>query len=328
VTTLTEQPVAIGLAVTAAITFAGANVLQQRVAAKLRTDAAFDTVVLVRLIRQPLWLLGLAGVIVSLGLQATALSLGRLVIIEPVLASSLLFALALAARADHRRMMPVEWLAALATFAGLVVFLSVASPSGGNPTASLRQLGAAAIVAVAIAVAAGMMAVRGGPLRRALILGVGGGVAAGVTDALTKTVATLAGANRLGIFADLRLYLLVVIGLVTYTMQQNGYRAAGLAAFLPVFSVLDPAVGSLLGLVLYHERLGGGPGRITAEILAVLAATWGIGRLARSTAEAEPIVDVLTVEEPLGRAVPVMLPAPPALPAPTGSQPAAAADEP
>jgi hypothetical protein len=72
-------------------------------------------------------------------------------------------------------------------------------------------------------------------------------------------------------------------------MQQNGYRAAGLAAFLPVFSVLDPAVGSLLGLLLYHEHLGGGTGRIAAEAVAVLAATWGITRLARSTAEAEPI---------------------------------------
>jgi hypothetical protein len=86
-----------------------------------------------------------------------------------------------------------------------------------------------------------------------------------------------------------RPYFLVVIGLLTYTLQQNGYRAAGLAAFLPVFSVLDPAVGSLLGLALYHEHLGGGPVRMAAEAAAVIAATWGIARLARSTAAAKPI---------------------------------------
>jgi hypothetical protein len=107
------------------------------------------------------------------------------------------------------------------------------------------------------------------PLRRALTLGIGGGIAAGVTDALTKTVAALIGARQLGAFADVRLYLLIVVGLLTYTTQQNGYRAAGLATFLPVFSVLDPAVGSLLGLLLYHEHLGGGAGRIAAEIAAV-----------------------------------------------------------
>jgi len=247
------QPVAVALAVTAAATFAVANVVQQRVAARLRSDATFDTAVLVRLIRRPLWLAGLAAVIVSLSLQATALDLGRLVVIEPVLASSLLFALALAA-----------W----------------AAPS---------MLGVAALAAVVIAVSSGLLAARLSPLRRALTLGVGGGIAAGVTDALTKTVAALIGAHQLGAFADVRLYLLTVVGLLTYTMQQNGYRAAGLAAFLPVFSVLDPAVGSLLGMLLYHEHLGGGAGRIAA----VLAATWGIPRLARSTAEAEPI-------EPLG----------------------------
>jgi len=108
------------------------------------------------------------------------------------------------------------------------------------------------------------------------------------------------------VFADARLYLLVVIGLLAYTMQQNGYRAAGLAAFLPVFSVLDPVVGSLLGLLLYHERLGGGSGRITLEAAAVLAATWGIVRLARSTAQAEPI-EPIEIVSPIG-AQPLMLP--------------------
>ncbi len=169
------------------------------------------------------------------------------------------------------------------------MFLSVARPSGGQATASPGWLGLAALAAVVVAVVAGLLAKRMSPLRRALTLGVGGGIAAGVTDALTKSVAALISAHQLGAFTDVRPYLLIVIGLLTYTMQQNGYRAAGLAAFLPVFSVLDPAVGSVLGLVLYREHLGGGAGRIAAEAAAVLAATWGISRLARSTAEAEPI---------------------------------------
>src|SRR5258708_6901112 len=177
------QPVAIALAITAAATFAVANVVQQRVAAKLRSGAAFDSAVLLRLIRRPLWLAGLAAVIVSLSLQATALGLGRLVIIEPVLASSLLFALALAARADRRRMRPTEWLAALATFAGLAVFLSVAHPSGGQQTAKLSQLGLAALAAVIVALAAGLLAGPRSPLRPAPTLGPGGGSAARRTRA-------------------------------------------------------------------------------------------------------------------------------------------------
>jgi drug/metabolite transporter (DMT)-like permease len=289
VTSAAAQPLAVALAITAAASFAVANVVQQRVAAKLGSEATFDTAVLLRLIRRPLWLAGLALVIFSLSLQATALGLGRLVIIEPVLASSLLFALALAAKADRRRMRPKEWLAAVATFAGLVVFLSVAHPSGGQSTAGPSQLGLAAGGALVIAAISALLAARMSPLRRALTLGIGGGIAAGVTDALTKTVATLLGEHQLGALADVRPYLLVVIGLLTYTMQQNGYRAAGLAAFLPVFSILDPAVGSMLGLVLYHEHLGGGAVRIVLESAAVLAATWGICCLARSSAGTAPV---------------------------------------
>ena len=293
------QPVAIGLAATAACTFAVANVVQQRVAAAL--GPAFEASVLLRLIRRPLWLAGLGLVILSLSLQATALGLGRLVVIEPVLACSLLFALALSARADRRRMRPGEWLAALATFAGLVVFLSVARPSGGDSAAPPLQLGLAAAAALAIAGGAVLLSSRMSPMRRALTLGIGGGVAAGVTDALTKTVAVLFGEHQLGALADPRPYLLVVIGLLTYTLQQNGYRAAGLAAFLPVFSILDPAVGSMLGLFLYHEHLGDSPAQIAAEAAAVLAAAWGIGHLARSAAQpvTGPVVTDIAAAEPV-----------------------------
>jgi len=285
VTGLVAQPAAVLIALAAAVCFAIANVLQQRVAAKLPTTRAFDGGVLLRLIRRPLWLLGLVAVMVSMSLQAVALGLGRLVVIEPVLASSLLVALGLSAWIDRHRMRPVEWAAAVATFAGLVVFLMTAQPTSGRPAASSAELGFAAVGAFVVAGLAAMIASRQSSLvRRALILGIGGGIAAGVTDALTKSVAFLIGGHHLGVFADPRLYLLIVVGLMTYTMQQNGYRAAGLCAFLPAFAVLDPVVGSVLGLTIYHERLAGGQVRMVIEAVAVIAATWGIARLAKSNA--------------------------------------------
>jgi hypothetical protein len=117
---------------------------------------------------------------------------------------------------------------------------------------------------------------------RALLIGVGGGVAARVTDALVKSVTVLAAGHLLAVFADARLYVLIVVGLLTYTTQQNDYRAAGLAVFLPAFSVLEPVTGSLLGLVIFHERLTGGPAQIALELAMCAAMTWGITRLARS----------------------------------------------
>ena len=130
------QLLAVLLALAGSGCYAVAVVTQQGVAARLPSERAFDPALLVRLARRPVWLAGLAAVIVGFGLQAAALGLGRLVVIEPVLATGLLFALALAARRDRRSLSRAEWTAVLAVVAGLAVFLTVGHPAGGQRTAS------------------------------------------------------------------------------------------------------------------------------------------------------------------------------------------------
>ena len=276
------QPLAAALALIASCCFAVAAVIQQGAAARLPPGRAFDPAVLLRLIRKPAWLAGLAAVIGGFVLQAAALGLGRLVVIEPVLATSLLFALALAARRARRALRPGEWAAALAVVVGLAVFLVAGQPAGGQRVAGAAALGLAAAVAVGVTGLCALAAGRLTAARRALLLGVGAGAAAGATDALVKSVTVLAAGHLVSLFTDARLYLLIAVGLLAYTLQQNGYRAAGLAAFLPAFAVTEPVTGSLLGLLIYHERLSSRPGQIVLELAACAAAIWGIVRLAGS----------------------------------------------
>ncbi|MGO8960417.1 MAG: DMT family transporter [Streptosporangiaceae bacterium] len=280
-----QQTLAVLFAIAGAACYAVASVVQQRSAAQLASSKAVDLAVLVRLMRARRWLLSLIAVGAGFGFQAAALDLGRLVVVEPVFPAGLLFALLLAARVEGRRLRHSEWTAAVATVAGLAAFLVAAEPSGGHRTAgagllSLAGSGAACIIGICCLVAFRVTA-----HHRALALSIGGGIGAGVTDAVTKTVATVTGLHGLGVFGDIRLYLLAAVGLLTFTMQQNGFRAAGLAASLPAFAVLEPLVGSLLGLFVYHEHVGGGAARIAVEVIAVLAAVWGIARLAKSVIE-------------------------------------------
>jgi drug/metabolite transporter (DMT)-like permease len=282
VTGIPEQLLAVVLAIIGALSYAIASVSQQQSASKLASDTVFDPAVLVRLARRRRWLLGLVAVICGYGLQAAALDLGRLVVVEPVFPVGLLFALLLAARAEKRKLRSSEWTAAIAAVAGLAVFLLAAEPSGGNKTASSGSLGLAAAGAVGVAALCCLIATKVAAPHRALVLSIGGGIGAGVTDALTKTVAALFAAHGIGIFATIPLYLLAVVGLLMFTMQQNAFRAAGLSASLPSFAVLEPIVGALLGLAIYREQVSGGGLRIAVEILAVLAALWGIAQLASS----------------------------------------------
>jgi hypothetical protein len=276
------QALAVAFAVAGAFSYALASVHQQRSASKLPSSASFDPAVLLRLARSRRWLLSMIPLICGYAMQAAALDLGRLVIVEPVFPVGLIFALLLAARAEGRRLTQPEWSAALAATAGLGVFLVAAQPSGGDRTAGAGPLGLTAAGAVGVAMLCCAVAVKLSAPHRALVLSIGGGLGVGVMDALTKTVVALAGTHRLVIFGDVRLYLLVVVGLLTFTMQQNAFRAAGLSASLPAFAVLEPVVGSIVGLAIYHERVAGGGIRIAVEILAVVAAIWGIARLANS----------------------------------------------
>jgi hypothetical protein len=166
--------------------------------------------------------------------------------------------------------------------AGLAVFLVVGQPAGGQRTAGAAALGLAVGAAAVVVGACTALAGRFPAPRRALLFGIGAGVAAGVTDALVKSVAVVAAGDVLSLVTDVRLYLLIAVGLLTFTIQQNGYRAAGLAAFLPAFAVMEPVCGALLGLIIYHERLSNRPGQIAVELVACAAAMWGIARLARS----------------------------------------------
>ena len=276
------QVLAVAFAIAGAFSYAVASVAQQRAASQLPSTVAFDPALLLRLARRRRWVISLIAVLCGYGCQAAALGFGRLVVVEPVFPVGLLFALLLAARAEGRRLRHAEWTAAVAAVGGLAIFLVAAQPSGGRRTAPAGSLGLAAAGAVAVAVVCCLLAIRAKPAHRALVISVGGGIGAGVTDALTKTVAGLAGIARLGLFADVRLYLLALVGLLTFTMQQNAFRAAGLAASLPAFAVLEPVVGALLGLFIYREHLGGGGIRIVVEAVAVIAALWGIARLANS----------------------------------------------
>jgi len=302
------QPLAVVLALAGSGCYAVAAVTQQSVASRLPPGRAFDPAVLVRLIRQPVWLAALGAVIAGFVLQAAALGLGRLVVIEPVLASGLLFALALAAWRDRRFLSRAEWTATLAVVGGLAIFLVVGQPAGGQRTASAAVLGIAAAASAALIGLCVILAGRFTASRRALLFGVGGGVAAGVTDALIKSVTVLATGHLLGLLTDARVYVLIVVGLLTYTIQQNGYRAAGLAAFLPAFSVLEPVTGALLGLVIYHERLTDGPAQIAVELAACAAMAWGIARLAAS--------DMVSGAHPVAGPAPPAPPVPPPTPAP------------
>jgi uncharacterized membrane protein len=125
---------AILLALAASFCTATASVCQ-RLGAKSNEVTGFDVRLIFRLARRPVWLLGLASMILGFVFQINALRFGPLALVQPILALELLFVFAYMAAIGRRvKVKRRDWLAAVAMSAGIGLFLRLASPSGDGCT--------------------------------------------------------------------------------------------------------------------------------------------------------------------------------------------------
>ena len=85
-----------------------------------------------RLARKPVWLAGLAADAGGYGLQALALGVGELLVVQPVITSGLLFALPASAWWSGRKLGRADFGWACALAIGLTVFLLLAGSEGGQ----------------------------------------------------------------------------------------------------------------------------------------------------------------------------------------------------
>src|SRR3984893_10830378 len=115
---------AILLAVAASFCTATASVCQ-RMGARSTETAGFDVWLVFRLARQPIWLLGVASMILGFVFQLTALHFGALALDQPILALELLFVFGYLAVVGSKRITVKrrDWRAAAAMSAGIGLFL-------------------------------------------------------------------------------------------------------------------------------------------------------------------------------------------------------------
>jgi drug/metabolite transporter (DMT)-like permease len=278
------------LALLSAFVYGAGVVLQQRAAIQAPMEEAAKPRLLARLVRRPIWLLGLLADIVGFGLQAAALHRGSLVVVQPLITTSLVFALVLTSMWTHEPISRREWTAVALILAGLAVFLIVASPNEeSEAVADMRGwiLCTATITALAaFALGSGLRAV--GAARAALLA-----IAAGIADAFMAVLAkTFSGSFDHGLAATFRSwtpYALIAAGLVAMLLISTAYQAGHPTVSLPIITVTDPLVASLIGISLFGDELllHGVRGPLVVVALAVMAA--GLLMIGRDTRLASEI---------------------------------------
>lgn len=278
------------LALVAAFLFALGLVLQESAASKESQDAV-GAGFLVRLVRRPVWLLGLAVQGAGFVAQAIALGVGRMVIVQPLLISSIVFALPLGRLIEHRRIVRDEWIGAGVVVAGLTTLLVVSRTDEGADGASLEQWaiwgGASCCAATALfALARGRS-----PGVRAAALGTSGGILFGLGAALTKTVVSSLDGGLGAVVGDWYLYALVVVSVVAFWLEQAALQTGALAAAVATTMSFDALSSLVFGVVLFDESLHESAWGKAASLTALAATLGGLVLLARAKQSRLPPVE-------------------------------------
>jgi drug/metabolite transporter (DMT)-like permease len=279
---------AIPLALLASICTATSSFCQRR-GARDSQPSGLDVWLVFRLARRPIWLLGIASMILGFVFQVTALRYGALALVQPILALELLFVFGYMAFLGGRgRVRRRDWLAAAAMSVGLGLFLFAASPQGGRPHAPpslwiLAGLLTLGVVVVGLAMASVLQ--RRSPRstsQRAAILGALTGISWGFVAAVIKEFSYHLGGGLTGVITNWSVYVLVGAGAASLLLASHALAAGPLAASQPGFTILDPLAASLLGIFLFGEHFQTATEDLALEALALALLVAGVSALSHS----------------------------------------------
>jgi drug/metabolite transporter (DMT)-like permease len=278
--------VVVCLSLLAACCYAVAMVLEQHSARGLGEEASLQPSLLPRLLVRPLWGIGVLANVAGYSLRFLALGHGSLLVVQPLMGSSLLMALPASAHLQGQRLRRAEWWAAGAIVVGLALLLG---PSGDEKGATSAPAGRWVVAVVAVTVvAAGLVAAARRPdMRyRAPLLAAAGGLLLGLTAALTKAMAAAASHDLAHLPFTWSPYAVAAVGALGVFVVQSAFATAPLSASLPTLMVVESLASVALGWTVFGERLAGGPLGHTVEAVGLVVAVAGV-----AVASASPRLD-------------------------------------
>ena len=237
---------------------------------------------LARTLRHPLWIIGAIADIGGFALHALALRLGPLTVVQPLLVSSIVFAVVLRQLLERRWPRRSELVWATALTLGLVLFLTISTPASG--VAQPADPVPATVVGVLIGFGVLGFFVCG---RRytgsaaAALLGVATGLSYAAVAGLLKEDVGLLNRGVGTLAASWPLYALIAVGAFGVMVNQLAYRAGPLRSSLPTIMTVDALVSSVIGASVFDEGFRNGAVDLLGEaagLVLILAAAVGLSR--------------------------------------------------
>lgn len=259
-------------------------VLQQRVAATMPIADLLRFRLLLDLMRRPQWWVGIGCMVLGQVLAGLALQLAAVALVEPLLSTNLLFAVAVAGLLGGHRPRPAEIGGAILLSAALGVFIAIGNPRTGHVHNMRTPVVVLAVSAVSLgALVCVVVAKRRGLVGEAIWLATAAGMLFGLQDAATR--AALLELDRHGVlalFLHVWVYVLIGTAVLGILLSQSAFKAARLDCSLPPITACEPLVGIALGIGLLGDRISVSIPGLAAESSCLLAMVVGVALVARS----------------------------------------------
>ncbi|MGW2646190.1 DMT family transporter [Streptomyces sp. NPDC001393] len=248
----------IGLAAAFAVAGAASNAVGtafQRKAASASSRGGLR--LLAELVRRPLWMIGMCGVVCAALFQSLALVNGPLALVQPLFILELPFALLVAAPLMHRRLPRSGWWGVGACVTGLAALLVAAAPHGAVDHAPLiRWIPALCLCLGGMAAAVLLAGGDRSPARRAALLAAASATGNALTAALLKSASgTFADHGFAAFLRSWQTYGFALAGIAAVILLENALQAGPLAAAQPALTIGDAVVSLTLGMTLFGERI-------------------------------------------------------------------------
>lgn len=254
------------LAVVAAILMALGTVLRHRDSATSGIGA--------------LWWLGAAAAVGGLALQATALSLGPVLLVQPLIVLAVAFAIPCEMWFAGMHPRGDQWLWAGLLVAGVAAFVIYARPvrSRIGPQTWILALVVAVLLVVLVVMV--VHAERSADAPRALLRGTVAGSMFGIAAVLLNAIGHR-WEHPLRLLQSPALYLLIVVALVGLYFQQRAFLAGAVQASFPALTIAELLVSMALGLALLGEKFNRHTWATAVSLAGLTVTVVAVLRLAR-----------------------------------------------
>lgn len=265
------------LAVSAACCLGFGFVLQQAAASHAPRSDYLSPRLLLDLMRVRSWLAGLGLMVCGMALGAVALGKGEVSVVEPLLATNLLFAMALSRHRTGQRLGRQGWAGLWLLAGGVAAFLLAGEPKGGaavsNPLRHWLVIGV--VVGLALLLTAFAKRSRSGVAPA--LLAVAAGLLYGLQDALTRVSGErFSDGGWATLLTGWQPYAVLVLGVTGLILVQSAFETGPLRLSLPALTAAQPLAGIACGIGFLGDQLRTDTGALAWQAAGLAAIVSGI----------------------------------------------------